>query len=219
MKHQNLNAFLHDDKKHGAFVFTSDSCELCAQFERDLSAYDTSSFTAVEVLKSEEHILDEMFKINCFPFTVVFVDNNVGLIKKGVLFQKQMAEVFEFLKKNNIKTESRVKAPVTQLEPVIIESPSRGDSELHDQYTRDIIKDCINRGEAPLCVHAYFDSILNENNPMERSCLVKIKEAWGDISAKTVVYTDCGVSDGMLEGITDAIARGRCIEFRALYEN
>ena len=218
MKHQNLNACLHNEKNHGVYVFTSDSCELCAQFEKDLAAYDTSSFTSVEVTKDEEIILSEMFKVQGFPFTVVFVENEIGMIKKGVLFQKQMNDIFEFLKKNNMKT-SAPKMQVTQLTPVIIESPYRGDTQTHLLYARDIIRDCISKGEAALCVHSYLNIVFDENNPNERAAAVKIKEAWGLFAKKTVVYTDFGISEGMLEGITDAAARGREIEFRKLYEN
>lgn len=220
MKHQNLNAFLHNEKNHGVYVFTSDSCELCAQFEKDLSSYDTSSFTSVEVTKDEEIILSEMFNVHGFPFTVVFVENEIGMIKKGVLFQKQMNDIFDFLKKNNMKTSSP-KMPVTQLLPVILEIPIpvNTSTEEYSDYLSDAVKDCISKGEAPLNTHAMFDRCLDLCNPINMSIVLKTKESWGMLAKKTVVYTDLGVSEEMLVGITDAAARGRDVEFRKLYEN
>ena len=218
MKHQNLNAFLHNENNHGVYIFTSDSCELCAQFEKDLASYDTSSFTSVEVTREEEIILDEMFKVKGFPFTVVFVENKIGMIKKGVLFQKQMNDIFDFLKKNNMKT-SATKIPVTQLTPVILEIQINTNNEEYLDYLTEAVKDCISKGEAPLNAHAMFDKCLDLCNPTNMSIINKMKESWGMLAKKTVVYTDLGVSEEMFEGITDAAARGREVEFRKLYEN
>ena len=218
MKHQNLNAFLHNEKNHGVYIFTSDSCELCSQFEKDLSSYDTSSFTSVEVTRDEEIILSEMFKVQGFPFTVVFVENKIGMIKKGVLFQKQMNDIFDFLKKNNMKTTSS-KVPVTQLTPVILEAPINTNIEEYLDYVTDAVKDCISKGESPLNMYMMFDNCLDLCNPNNVSLVHKMKESWGMLAKKTVVYTDLGVSEEMLEGITDAAARGHEVEFRKLYEN
>lgn len=218
MKHQNLNAFLHNEKNHGVYIFTSDSCELCAQFEKDLASYDTSSFTSVEVTRDEEIILSEMFKVKGFPFTVVFVENEIGLIKKGVLFQKQMNDIFDFLKKNNIKTDS-VKAPITQLMPVILEIPNYHEERWSHEYFANAINDCLKHNEAPLNINAMFDGLLDLCNPVHASIMNKMKESWGMLAKKTVVYTDLGVSEEMIVGITDAAARGREVEFRKLYEN
>lgn len=218
MKHQNLSAFLHNEKNHGVYIFTSDSCELCAQFQRDLSSYDTSSFTAVEVTKDEEIILSQMFNVQGFPFTVVFVENKIGLIKKGVLYQKQINDIFDFMKKNNIKTE-QIKAPITQLTPVILELPSPNDTRWAYEYIAASINDCLKHNEAPLNMDVMFNNYLDNCNPIHISIMRKMKESWGLVARKTVVYTDLGVNDEMLEGITDAAARGREVEFRKLYEN
>lgn len=218
MKRQNLSAFLNNQKNHGVYVFTSDSCELCTQFEKDLSAYDTSSFTAVEVTRDEEVILSEMFSVKSFPFTIVFVDNEVGMIKKGVLFQKQMNDIFEFLKRNNIKS-SQPKSPITQLTPIVFEAPINMHNEEHLDYIKDIIADCISKGEAPLNTYLLLNGCLDLCNPVNLSIANKMKESWGLLAKKTVVYSDFGVSDEMINGITDAVARGREVEFRRLYEN
>lgn len=217
MRHQNLNAFLNEDKHHGVYVFTSDSCDLCEQFEKDLSQYDTSSFAAIEVIGDEEIILTEMFGLKGFPFTVVFVENKIGLIKSGVLFQKQMNEIYNFLKLNNIKTE-HVKIPITQAIPVILESPFRGDSKTNTEYVKLAIKDSVERGESPIAFHLLYSDVYDINNPQHNIIVKKLKEAWEAISKKTVVYTDEGVSDGMLDGIASSAARGKEIEFRKIYE-
>jgi hypothetical protein len=219
MRHQNLNAFLNEDKHHGVYVFTSYSCELCEQFEKDLSQYDTSSFVAIEVMRDEEIILTEMFGLKGFPFAVVFVENEIGLIKKGVLFQKQMNEIYNFLKQNNIKTEQANKIPITQTVPVILESPFRGDAKTNTEYVKLAIQDSVERGESPVAFHLLYSDIYDINNPQHNAIVKKLKESWSLLSKKTVVYIDEGVSEGMLDGITDAAARGKEIEFRKIYEN
>jgi hypothetical protein len=218
MRHQNLSAFLSEEKHHGVYVFTSDSCELCAQFEKDLSSYDTSSFVAIEVMRDEEIILNEMWGVSGFPYTVVFIENEVGLIKKGVLFQKQMNEIYDFLKQNNIKTTTQ-KIPIMNSIPVILESPCRGDKKVNDEYLKIAIKDSISRGESPIAFHQLYADVLDMNNANSVLALRKLKDSWSKFAVKVVVYTDEGVSEGMLEGITDAAARGKEIEFRKIYEN
>lgn len=218
MIHKNLRAFLEETTHNSVYVFTSDSCELCAQFEKDLSAYDTSSFTSVEVTNDEEAILSEMFKIQGFPFTVVFINNDIGMIKKGILYQKQMNDIFDFLKKNNIKTD-HVKVPVTQLSPVILEIPNFDEAQWSHEYFANTVNDCLKHDEAPLNINAMFGGILDAHNPIHASIISKMKETWNFAATKTVVYTDLGITDIMLEGITDAAARGREVEFRKLYED
>ena len=214
MIHRNLSAFLNEEKHHSVYVFTSDSCELCTQFQKDLSKYDTSSFTAIEVDVDEEIILTSMFNIQGFPFTIVYVNNEIGLVKKGVLFDKQMNELFTFMKANNIEYAPTPKTLVTQAVPVILESPFKGQTEANLEYAKKAIKDSISRGESPIAFHLLYSEVLDENNPHDNLLLKKLKESWTALVQKTVVYTDRGVSEGMLEGITDAAARGRGIDFR-----
>lgn len=218
MRHQNLNAFLNEDNRQGVYIFTSDSCELCEQFQKDLSMYDTSSFVAVEVMGDEELILNEMFGINQFPYTAVFIENYVKFVKKGVLFQKQMNELFDFLKCNNMKI-THAKTLITQLVPVVLESPFRGDSRTNTEYAKLAIADSISRGESPIAFHLLYSDIYDINNPQHNLIVKRLKEAWSIQPKKTVVYTDEGVSEGMLDGITDAASRGVEVEFRKLYEN
>lgn len=214
MIHRNLSAFLNEEKHHSVYVFTSDSCELCAQFQKDLSKYDTSSFTAVEVDVDEEIILASMFNIQGFPFTIAYVNNEIGLVKKGVLFDKQMNELFAFMKANNIECTPMPRVLMTQMIPVILESPFKGQTEANLEYAKKAINDSISRGESPIAFHLLYSEVLDENNPHDNLLLKKLKESWAALVQKTVVYTDRGVSEGMLEGITDATARGRGIDFR-----
>lgn len=219
MKHQNFTAFLHEENKNGVYVFTSDACELCSEFERNLTQYDTSAFTIVEITTIDVAGFSNMFGVENFPYTVVFIDDKIEFRKPGVLFQKQLTEIFNFLKTKGIKFES-VKTPaITQLTPVIIEIPSRGDLSAHSVYMELAIKDSILRGESPFCINKLVANVLDDSNPDHRSLMLKVKESWAMLAKKTVVYTDEGISEGMLEGITDAAARNREIEFRKLYEN
>ena len=218
MRHQNLNAFLHEDVHHGVYVFTSDSCELCSKFEKDLARYDTSSFTFVEVCKDEEIIMENIFSVSSYPLTIVFVENQIGMTKKGMLFQKQMNDIFDFLEKNNIKSKMP-KVPVTQLTPVILEIPTGSEERWSHEYFANVLNDCIKRDEAPLNLDKLFDGILDRANVIHKSILDKMQESWSTIAQKTVVYTDLGITEYMLEGITDATAKGKEVEFRKLYEH
>ena len=172
MIHRNLSAFLNAETHHGVYVFTSDSCELCAQFQKDLSKYDTSSFTAIEVDADEEIILTSMFNIQGFPFTIVYVNNEIGLVKKGVLFNKQMNELFAFMKANNIEYVPSPKSPVTQAIPVILESPFKGPTESNLEYAKKAMKDSISRGESPIAFHLLYSEILDENKTVVDKNLV-----------------------------------------------
>ena len=218
MIHRNLNAFLTAESHHGVYVFTSDACDLCAQFERDLAQYDTSSFTAIEVTGDEDLILSTMFNVQGFPFTIVYVNNEIGLVKKGVLFQKQMNELFAFMKANDIKQESPVRAPVAQMTPVILEMPSNNETSSHTDYVKQAFSDSISKGEAPLNFDSIYEGVLDRTNPAHNLILKKMKEAWSLVAKKTILYVDEGVTVEMLDGITDAAARGREIEIRKIHD-
>lgn len=98
---------------------------------------------------------------------------------------------------------------------VIIESPFAGNTELHLRYVRACMRDCLMRGEAPYASHALYtqDGVLNDNDPEERDLGIQAGFEWRD-GAATVVYTDCGISSGMMFGIEHASKLGQTIEFR-----
>lgn len=102
---------------------------------------------------------------------------------------------------------------------VVIESPYAGDVELHKQYARACVRDCINRGEAPIASHLLYtqEGILNDNDSFERTLGILCGHAWIPIADAVVVYLDYGMSVGMSEGIKVAAANDVPIIFRKLW--
>lgn len=101
---------------------------------------------------------------------------------------------------------------------VIIESPYAGDVERNIAYLRAAMRDCLLRGEAPYASHALYTQpgVLRDDVPEERRLGIEAGFAFRPLAAKTVVYSDLGMSAGMKLGITDAEAVGRPIEYRTL---
>lgn len=102
--------------------------------------------------------------------------------------------------------------------PVILESPYAGDIETNLRYARACMKDCLVRQEAPLASHLLYTQpgILDDSNIIERQLGIDAGLIWGSFAAKTIVYTDLGISTGMLYGINHAIKNNRPIEYRRL---
>lgn len=104
------------------------------------------------------------------------------------------------------------------MELVIIESPYAGDVEKNIAYARAAVKDCLSRGEAPYASHLFFtqEGLLDDAVPEERRLGIQAGLAWGKAAAKTVIYADLGMSEGMHQGFDRAIEEGRPIEFRSI---
>lgn len=101
---------------------------------------------------------------------------------------------------------------------VLIESPYAGNVQLNLAYLRAAMRDCLLRGEAPYASHAMYtqDGVLDDDLPDERSLGIEAGLAWGAMAQKTVVYTDLGMSRGMVFGISRARREGREVEYRTL---
>lgn len=102
---------------------------------------------------------------------------------------------------------------------VLLESPFAGNVERNIAYARACLRDSLLRGEAPLASHLLYtqEGVLDDNEPDERTLGIEAGLAWGKRADMTAVYTDLGVSNGMLEGIARAKAEGRRIEYRRLH--
>ena len=105
-----------------------------------------------------------------------------------------------------------------ELPLVLIESPFAGDVETHIRYARACMRDSLLRGEYPFAMHLLYTQhgILDDTIPDERTLGIAAGMAWGKHAAKTVVYTDLGISPGMKYGIQKAEEEGRAIEYREL---
>ena len=101
---------------------------------------------------------------------------------------------------------------------VLVESPFAGDVASNVAYARACLADCLARGEAPFASHLLYTQhgVLCDDVPAERAQGIAAGLAWGDRADATVVYTDRGVSRGMLQGIARAEAAGRPVERRTV---
>lgn len=101
---------------------------------------------------------------------------------------------------------------------VIVESPYAGDVAKHERYARAAMKDCLLRGEAPYASHLLYTQpgVLDDRISEDRKLGIEAGLAWGKMAEKTVVYTDCGISNGMKMGIQRALLEGRHVEYRQL---
>lgn len=103
---------------------------------------------------------------------------------------------------------------------VLVESPYSGDVEANVAYARRCVRDCVLRGEAPIASHLLLTQpgILNDDDPSERQDGMECGWAWLEVCDAVVIYTDRGISRGMLAGIERATDLARPIEYRKLEE-
>jgi hypothetical protein len=101
---------------------------------------------------------------------------------------------------------------------VLLESPFAGDIEAHLAYASLCVRDCLQRGEAPIASHLLYTQpgILDDTKPDERLLGIRAGLAWAEVAEAIVVYTDHGISDGMNFGIGFAKDSGIPVEFRTL---
>lgn len=107
---------------------------------------------------------------------------------------------------------------------VIVETPFRptGDTEEERRvdgekkiaYARACMRDCLQRGDAPMMSHLLYTQpgVLDDTVAEERIKGIDAGLAWGRVADATVVYTDLGISSGMKLGIERAQAEGRHVE-------
>lgn len=99
---------------------------------------------------------------------------------------------------------------------VIMESPYAGDVELNKAFARACMKDCLDRGEAPMVSHLLYTQVLSDDSPAERQQGIDAGLAWRHVAEKSVVYTDFGISVGMQFGIDLARDSEIPVEYRTL---
>lgn len=99
---------------------------------------------------------------------------------------------------------------------VIVESPLKGNREANKAYAKRCMLDSLNRGEAPYASHLLFDQpgLLDDDDPDERQLGMLAGFAWGEAADLVAVYTDRGISIGMIEGLKRHKENGIPIEFR-----
>ena len=85
-------------------------------------------------------------------------------------------------------------------------------------YLRACLHDCLMRGEAPYASHALYTQpgVLSDWIPEQRTLGIEAGFAWGMKADLRVVYTDLGISPGMLKGIDKAREIGQAVEYRTV---
>lgn len=106
---------------------------------------------------------------------------------------------------------------------VLIESPysaptPEGIAE-HVSYARRAMRDCIDRGEAPIAGHLLYTQVLDDSVAEERELGIELHLAFHQAKIKTVVYVDYGISPGMSLGIKRADAQSTVVEYRTIGRN
>lgn len=99
---------------------------------------------------------------------------------------------------------------------VILETPYAGDVMANIQYARRCLKDCLDRGEAPIASHLTYTQVLDDNDPQQRALGIEAGLAWMRVADASVIYTDLGISEGMRKGIEAARFAGIPTEMRTL---
>lgn len=100
---------------------------------------------------------------------------------------------------------------------VIVESPFAG-GFANVKYSRECIKDCLDRGESPFASHLLYTQkgVLDDKIPEERRKGIDAANGWLEVADYTVVYMDQGVTRGMLIGVMKAARLGKPIHLRWL---
>lgn len=125
--------------------------------------------------------------------------------------------------------------PVVSVDPVhmplvVVESPYRPvgcrptsmewqiQLDNHETYARACMKDCLDRGEAPIASHLLYTQpgVLSETVDAERLRGIEAGLQWSKVAEKTVIYIDEGISKGMAFAYLRAMHDCRTVEFRSL---
>lgn len=102
---------------------------------------------------------------------------------------------------------------------VIVESPYAGGFS-NVKYSRQCLRDCIDRGESPFASHLLYTQkgVLDDTIPEERARGIETAVAWLEVADYVVVYLDLGITPGMAKGIIRAAEKGKPLRFRWIKE-
>jgi len=91
---------------------------------------------------------------------------------------------------------------------VVIESPyysrDKAEQQRNIAYAIECLRDSMQRGEAPFASHLLYTRVLDDDEPQERRQGLDAAMRWIDVSERTAVYIDLGLSSGMRLGIQRA---------------
>ena len=85
--------------KHGLYVITNDSCQICADYKKDIEYINNCYLYFVEVSTNiEKQAIYQIADRTVFPLTLGFVDNELKFVKVGQLFGEDLSTAFSFFK-------------------------------------------------------------------------------------------------------------------------
>lgn len=147
-------------------------------------------------------------RISNYKDQSVSVDFSIDKINNGVALNS-------ITSKNDNLTE--VISPETSF--IIIESPYAGDKEAilkNENYARAAALSCLEKGEIPFASHILYTQkgILDDTKPAQRRLGIEAGLLFGTICNKSVMFSDLGMTEGMIEGIEKAKKLGREVEIR-----
>lgn len=82
---------------------------------------------------------------------------------------------------------------------VIILSPYKGDISANLAYAWLCVLDSMKRDEAPWASHLFYTEVLRDSDPAQRAKGFECEAAWLRAADLVAVYTDRGLSSGMLK--------------------
>ncbi len=97
----------------------------------------------------------------------------------------------------------------------ILESPFASNVEKNRLYAMACARDMLSRGEAPFASHLIYPQLLQYTEE-DRQQGMAAGRVWVSVAEISVVYTDLGVTEGMIRGIAEAEANGVLVERRSL---
>ncbi len=99
---------------------------------------------------------------------------------------------------------------------IILESPWAGNVEENRLYAKACLKDILYRREAPFAPHLLYPQVLDKFIEEERQMGIEAGFAWSEVAELCTVYTDYGISEGMIRGIARAESFGIEVVRRSL---
>lgn len=96
-KHQyNFDYFSKLKVKHGVYVFTTDVCQICQDYKKEIADIDSTNLNFVEcVLQKEKDAIYELTDHIGMPQTVIFKRNKIENVYMGKLFDNDLSLIAE----------------------------------------------------------------------------------------------------------------------------
>ncbi len=101
---------------------------------------------------------------------------------------------------------------------VILESPFAGDVTKNRVYALECLQDMFRRGEAPFASHLLYPPVMTKWTEEQRNVGINAGFAWYHAAELCAVYTDLGITPGMIRGIAKAESLGLDVDRRRIYD-